>query len=132
MDDDDQATEGVADGVGGPDVSGHVLIRVFRAFKAAVQRVDTDRYGLQVAKLFSNVSNERAMIASKRKRCRHEKEGRRTAISPGKLGLAECVDAAPEAFSTFKRAVDYGACRYAMGAVLPAEGNVHEQVKGPK
>ena len=42
MDDDDEAVKGVADGVGGLDVGGHVLVAVLRAGERAVERIDAD------------------------------------------------------------------------------------------
>ena len=127
MDDDDEAVESVADGVGGPDVGGHVLVAVLRACERAVERVDADDRRDVRSHLPLDVVDQRLAVGGERQRV-GDKVARRV-FALLQLGSPERFAPFAEGPPAFKADIDDSALPHAMAAILPAERDVHQEIE---
>src|SRR5262245_13032889 len=130
VDDDDEAAETDADGVGGADIARHVFGLVLAAVEAAIERVDDDNCG-HLAYLRLDVVDQRLMIGDEIDRHVDQIE-RDGSIVIDKMALPPGFLAGGKSRSTFKRKIDDRALLHLAPAIRPAECDMHHEIESPK
>src|SRR5262249_27588886 len=124
VDEQHEATEVGADGVGGADELGHVFAAAFVALDRAVQRVDDD-YGGWRGELAAQRRAERCSVGG-------EVDGLVDEVERRVLWWLEAppprFDATSEPVASFEREVDDGALAHVVAAIGPVAGDVHDEV----